>query len=273
MSYFSILQLEREPFAISPDPAFFYRSREHYTALNRLEIAIRLKKGLSIILGEVGTGKTTLSRALFQAFNGEGNYLFHMILDPSFKTEYQFWTHLAKLFGINPFFRSTVDYREALERFLFQKCVEERKTVVLVIDEGQKLSQANLETLRVLLNYETNEYKMLQLVILAQMELLDQLKMIPNFMDRVTMKYILHPLDEFETGQMIEHRLRSAGYKGKENLFTREAVKRIYHYSQGYPRRIARLCHQAIEHLVMEDGEFVQGGLIDKITEQEMVWS
>jgi len=121
MSYYTTLQLEKEPFSTSPDPAFFYRSSEHYTALNRLEIAIRLKRGLSLILGDVGTGKTTLSRALFQSFNGEEDYIFHMILDPSFKSEYQFLTNLTNLFGISPFFRSTIDHREAIEKYLFQK--------------------------------------------------------------------------------------------------------------------------------------------------------
>ena len=87
MTYFTALQLEREPFSTSPDPSFFYKSSEHYTALNRLEIAVRLKRGLSLILGDVGTGKTTLSRALLRKFNGEeSDYIFHILLDPSFKS-------------------------------------------------------------------------------------------------------------------------------------------------------------------------------------------
>ena len=94
MSIYTDLKLEQEPFSTSPDPRFFYKSTEHYTALNRLEISIRLKRGMSVILGDVGTGKTTLSRALFQSFNGEEQeYIFHMILDPSFRSEYQFLTH------------------------------------------------------------------------------------------------------------------------------------------------------------------------------------
>src|SRR3989338_4839489 len=190
MSYLAALKLEREPFSTSPDPAFFYRSKEHYTALNRLEIAIRLRRGLSLILGDVGTGKTTLSRALLQSFYGEEDFVFHLILDPVFKSEYQFWAHLTKLFGISPFFRSTLDHREAMEKYLFQKCVEQQKTVILIIDEGQKLTQPHLEVLRTLLNYETNEYKMLQLVILAQVELLPRIKRVRNFMDRVSLKYM-----------------------------------------------------------------------------------
>ncbi len=274
MSIFTALNLEREPFSTSPDPSFFYHSKEHYTALNRLEIAIRLKRGLSLVLGDVGTGKTTLSRALFQSFAGEEkDYIFHMILTPSFKSEYQFLAHLTKLFGISPFFRSVIDHREAIEKYLFTKCVEEQKTVVLLIDEGQKLTLPQLEILRTLLNYETNEYKLLQLVILGQMELLPRIKNIRNFMDRISFKYILNPLDEYETGQMIEFRLRQAGYNADKKLFTFEAVRKIHQSTQGYPRQISRICHNVIEYLISENGEVVTAEIIDQIITREKIWN
>lgn len=273
MSYLSALQLQREPFSTSPDPAFFYLSTEHQTALNRLEIAVRLKRGLSIILGDVGTGKTTLSRALLQSFYGEeSDYVFHMILDPSFKSEYQFLTHLTKTFGISPFFRSTLDHREAIEKYLFHKCVEEKKTVVLIIDEGQKLTQPHLEVLRTLLNYETNQYKMLQLIILAQMELLPRIKRIKNFVDRISLKYIINPLDEYETGQLIEFRLRQSGCREEKSVFSPEAIKEIYEYTQGYPRKIALICHNAMEYLIMNDCRAVTSEIIEKIVAQEKIW-
>jgi len=273
MSYYTAIQLEREPFSTSPDPDFFYESTGHHTALNRLEIAIRLKRGLSLILGDVGTGKTTLSRALLQRFEGEEEeYVFHMILDPAFESEYQFLAHLTKLFGMSPFFRSTIDHREVIEKYLFQKCVEEKKTVVLLIDEGQKLSRPYLEALRTLLNYETNEYKMLQLVILAQMELLPRIEMVRNFMDRVSFKYILNPLNEEETGKLIEFRLQRAGHMEARSLFSREAVKKIYEYSRGYPRQISRICHEAMKRLIMDDHEVVTEDMIHHIIEMEKIW-
>jgi len=273
MSYYTVLQLEKEPFSTSPDPAFFYRSFGHTTALSRLEIAIRLKRGLSLILGDVGTGKTTLSRTLFQSFSQEeDNYVFHMILDPDFKSEYQFLAHLTKLFGVSPFFRSSIDLRDAIEKYLFRKCVEEKKTVVLLIDEGQKLSLPLLEILRTLLNYETNEQKMLQLVLLAQMELLPKVQKIRNFLDRVSLKYIINPLDEFETERMIHFRLQQAGYSAERNLFTKEAVRKIYEYTQGYPRKIALICHNAMEGLIMEDRELVTGDLIDQLIAKDKEW-
>ena len=274
MSYYTVLKLEKEPFSTSPDPEFFYRSSAHKTALHRLEIAIRLRRGLSLVLGDVGTGKTTLSRTLFQIFNeDEENYIFHMILDPDFKSEYQFLAHLTKLFGVTPFFRSTIDLRDAIEKYLFQKCVEEQKTVVLLVDEGQKLAQPYLEILRTLLNYETNEQKMLQLIIIGQMELLPRITKIRNFMDRVSLKYIINPLDETETRELIEFRLRQAGYKGEKSFFTYEAVKKIYQYTQGYPRKIAMICHDAIEYLIMEEREMVTGDLVDDLIAKERQWT
>ena len=273
MTYYTALQLTKEPFSTSPDPAFFFRSVEHSMALNRLEISIRLQRGLSLVLGDVGTGKTTLSRTLFQAFSREEEqYVFHMVLDPDFKSEYQFLSHLTKLFGVAPFFRSVVDHRDAIEKYLFQKGIEENKTVVLVIDEGQKLSLPALEILRTLLNYETNEQKLLQLVIMGQLELLAKVNKIRNFMDRVSLKYILNPLGEAETGEMIRFRLKQAGYEEAVHLFTREAVKKIYDHTQGYPRQIALLCHKAMEYLMMNDRAVVTGDIIAELIIQERQW-
>ena len=274
MSYFKYLGLEKEPFSTSPDPVFFFHSLEHTTALKRLEIAIRLRRGLSLILGDVGTGKTTLCRTLLQSFNAEDDkFIFHMILDPNYKTEYQFLTTLTKMFGASPFFRSTIDHQEAIEKYLFQKGVDENKTIVLLIDEGQKLNQPFLEILRTLLNYETNEYKLLQLVILAQMELLPRIQKIRNFIDRVSLKYIINPLDEKETEDMINFRLKQAGYRREKSLFTPEAIRRIFEFSSGYPRKIALICHNALEHLVMDDKELVDEDIIDILIKEEGKWS
>ena len=269
MSYFNVLGLEREPFSSSPDPHFFYHSSSHYAALRRLEIAIRLRRGLSLILGDVGTGKTTLSRTLLQTFKDDTDFVFHMILDPGFKSEFQFLLSLVKIFGVNPNFKSTLDFKESLEKYLFQKGVEENKTVVLLIDEGQKISPENLELLRTLLNYETNEYKLLQLVIMAQTELLPRITRIRNFIDRVVLKYTINPLDEIETKEMIEFRLKQAGYRNPYHLFTDEAIRLIYQHTRGYPRRIAIICHDALEAAIMNDRLAVDEETINSLILQE----
>jgi len=266
MSYFNSLGLRKEPFSTSPDPEFLYRSSSHDTALKRLEIAIRLRRGLSVIFGDVGTGKTTLLRALLQAFQDEGDFIFHMILDPSYKSEFQFLATLVRMFDITPEFKSTLDFKESLQKYLYQKGVEEHKTIVLLIDEGQKMDLENLEALRTLLNYETNEYKLLQLVIMGQAELLPRMRRMRNFMDRISLKYTLNPLDQDETKELIEFRLKQAGLAEPSAIFTDKAIALIYEYSQGYPRKIAMLCHDCLETIVMKEQAVVDAETVKSLS-------
>lgn len=272
MSYYKILGLEKEPFSTSPDPAFFYESQEHKAALSRLMIEIRLRRGLSLILGDVGTGKTTLSRKLFQMLKAREDIIFHMILDPTFETEELFLESLIRTFGIavakeNP---SILDYKDALKKYLFQKGAEESRTIVLLIDEAQKLNNVSLEILRVLLNYETNEFKLLQLVLLSQIEFLAKLREIRNLMDRISLKYLLNPFDEQETREMIEFRLLQAGFNGRAKLFADEAISEIYRYTQGYPRRISLLCHNALKLLVMTNKPMVDLEIVKNLIAQDI---
>ncbi len=272
MSYYTTLGLTKEPFSTSPDPVFFFRSSSHVQALTRLEIAIRLRRGLALILGDVGTGKTTLARTLLANFPQEDGFAFHMVLDPSFESEYQFLLQLSRMFGVRSLFKSTLDCREAIEHHLFQSGVNEGKTTVLMIDEGQKLSLDMLENLRVLLNYETNEFKLLQVVIFAQMELLGRIRRIKNFFDRAALKYIINPLSEQETIEMIEFRLRSAGLANGQTLFSKEAMQTVYQATQGYPRQIALLCHNALEALVIQDKHVADEALLQELVSDESRW-
>jgi general secretion pathway protein A len=270
MSYYKIFGLNKEPFSTSPDPAFFYRSSNHDAALKRIEIALRLRRGLCLVLGDVGIGKTTLLRTLVQNLSNEEDFEIHMLLDPNYISEFQFLSHIIKLFKLRPMFKSTLDYKEAIEKYLYQKGVEENKTVVLFIDEGQKLKSENLEILRMFLNYETNEYKLLQLVILSQLELLPRLRKIRNFMDRVALKYIINPLDLEETKNMISFRLYQAGFNSGRSLFSDDAIKLIYQNTQGYPRKIAMFCHDALEFAVMKEKDCIDESLIQSLIINEV---
>ena len=276
MSYFRVLGLEREPFSTSPDPAFFYQSPKHRSVLANLLIEFRLRRGLSVILGDIGTGKTTLGRKLIQMLKERERFIFHLVLDPTYPSEDLFFSALIRTLGISVSASAPtlVDYREVLERYLFQRSIGEGHTVVLVIDEAHKLNALSLEALRILLNYETNEAKLLQLVLLGQMELLPLITGMPNLMDRVSLKSVLEPLDLPETRELIHFRLREAGYQSRLPLFTEAAIELIQEYAEGYPRRVAMLCHQALRALVMGKGRIVDEDVIDAVihSEQDVGW-
>jgi len=271
MSYFKVLGFEKEPFSTSPDPEFLYLARDHDTVLVNTLIELRLKRGLSVILGDVGTGKTSLSRKLIQELNAREDFIFHIVLDPYFENEKVFLDYLVRSLGIipeNP--QGMMGLKEALEKFLFQKGVIEEKSIVLIVDEAQKLNPASLETLRVLLNYETNEYKLLQLILLGQLELHSKIMDIPNFLDRISFKYTLNPLSREETKEMIEFRIGEAGYKSNMHLFLDEAIDEIYRYTKGYPRKITILCHRALKALILRNRFVVDARLIKDLISQDM---
>jgi general secretion pathway protein A len=263
MSYYEVLGLKAEPFSTSPDPSFFFLSKGHKAALYRLRIALKLKRGLCVIMGDVGIGKTTLSRKLAQVLREEPDVSLYMVLNPYFKSQKQFLTRLVSLFhvDVSPRRSSGLDCIEAIEHFLFQKGVQEQKTVVLLIDEAQLLPDYVLEILRILLNYETNEYKILQLVLVGQMELLPRISGLANFWDRIALKCVIRPLGLDETREMIDFRLKQAGSRG-DALFTERAIAMVHEHTQGYPRKLSIMCHNLLESLVMQDKQIVDEALV-----------
>lgn len=272
MNIYTPLALTKEPFSTSPDPSFFYHSPGHLNAKIRLEINIRLRRGLTLLLGDIGTGKTTLWRSLVTSFHRERDYIFHVILDPQFATDEDFISYLARLFNMSAPFASLQEAKEAIVHYLYRKAADEQKTVILIIDEGQKLTAGQLEILRVLLNYETNEFKMLQLVILSQLEILPVVRRMPNFVDRIVDTCLLEPLSEFETGEMIRFRLKQAGYHSRHDLFDRAAVRRIHRHTKGYPRQIARICHRVMEYVLTNRCDVVSSALINGIIDRDKIW-
>lgn len=237
---------------MAPDPEFFYHSGIHNQCLERLEISLRMNRGLNVVVGGIGTGKTTLSRLLIGRFvEFDQNYKFFLILDPTWKDTYEFLHYLSNLFGIKQKSDLQVDMMDKIEHYLIDMATKENQHIVLMIDEGQKMGSSQLEIVRTLLNFETNNSKLIQVIIFAQPEFADLLKSHENFKDRVSFGYTLRALSEGESISLINHRLKVAGYKTKQNLFSDSALTIIYEHTKGYPRKIVSLCHQLIVDAIM----------------------
>jgi general secretion pathway protein A len=246
MSYYQALGLLREPFSNSPDPDMLYRSRTHLECLQHMEIAVRLRRGLNVVLGAVGAGKTTLARELTRLLSQDGDVEALLLDDPACASTTDFLLSILRLFGLDPaaLWRDPLILKEVVKAELLRRSDEGRRIVALIVDEGQKITPECLELLRELLNFETNTHKLLQIVIFAQTEFEDTLLARPNLDDRVNYRYRLEALSRLETRRMIETRLALCAPEGEiGEVFTNAALRRIHRRTGGHPRKIVRLCH------------------------------
>jgi len=256
MDYYKLLKLKREPFSNSPDPVFFFKSRRHLECLQQLELSVRLRRGLNVVIGDVGTGKTTLCHQLIRQLDREEKFKSFLMLDPSFRNPRDFLRNAAAMFlGEIESDASDWELKEKIKHYLFTKGVNENKIVVLIIDEGQKTSYACLELLREFLNYETNQHKLLQIIIFAQDEFADTITDLPNLSDRINHCHVLGPLDFRDTKAMIQFRLMRASENNSTStsLFSFPAMFAIYRATGGYPRKIINLCHKVTLALIIQD--------------------
>lgn len=257
MDYFSVLDFSREPFSNSPEPDFFYQSLQHVDCLQKLELAVRLRRGLSTVIGDVGVGKTTICRQIIRRFADDKNVETYLILDPHFGTPMEFLHAIVNILGIAGDNPDVTEWhlKEKIKNHLFDKGVSEGKTLVLVIDEGQKIPDFCLEILREFLNYETNEHKLLQIIIFAQRELYRVLEAHAGFVDRINFFYDLRPMNFTDTRAMILFRLDTARGEdaNKKVQFTFPAMWAVYRATGGYPRKIVGLCHRIILALIIQD--------------------
>ena len=231
------------PFNITPDPRFLFFSARHREAFDHLLFGIAERKGFIQLTGEVGAGKTTLCRALFEQL-GEG-YETALVLNPRM-TSQQLLQSILNEFSLPSAGADRVAGLEVLNRFLLEQ-VERGKDVIVVIDEAQTMSIELLEEVRLLSNLETDQRKLLQIVLIGQPELralLDD-KRLRQLRQRITVRYHLEPLSIAETAHYIGHRMRLAGGNGRPE-FGRWALRRVYRYSQGVPRLINAVCDKTL---------------------------
>jgi general secretion pathway protein A len=241
--YEAFFSLEDSPFVLTPDPRFLLRSKGHHAILSNLLYGITSQKGLMALIGDVGTGKTTLCRALLRELPSDVQSA--LVLNPHLSDVELVGTILDDL-GIERRGATKGELMTALNQHLLA-AGEEGKTVVVVLDEAQQMSVEALEQIRILSTLETATRKLLQIVLVGQPELEEKLcrRELRQLDQRIGIRCYLTPLSRKDTFRYVEHRLRIAGLAGAVP-FSRAALARVYHWSGGVPRVINLLCDRAL---------------------------
>ena len=241
--YERFFSLDASPFVLTPDPRFLFRSRGHHDILTSLLYGIASQKGIMALIGDVGTGKTTLCRALLQELPKDVQSA--LILNPHLSDTELLGAILDDL-GLERRGATRAELMLVLVEHLLAAGAAGR-TVVVILDEAQQMSIEALEQIRILSNLETPSRKLLQIVLAGQSELADRLRRreLRQLDQRIGIRCRLQPLSRNETFRYIEHRLRAAGLAGSMP-FTRAAIARIYSRSRGTPRVVNLVCDRAL---------------------------
>ena len=235
--------LREKPFSLTPDPQFLYLSESHRTALDFLLYGIEQREGFIVITGDIGTGKTTICRAVLEKLDKRVKTA---VIFNSFLTEGKLLEFILQDFGIPSQGRTKYDRIHALNKFLLQLS-SRGENAVIIIDEAQNLSIPVLEQIRMLSNLETEKEKMLQIIFFGQLELDRKLKTpdLRQLNQRIAIRHHLRSLTQTEMESYISQRLLLAGSQGGIT-FSKSALNEIYEFSKGTPRLINLLCDRAL---------------------------
>jgi len=242
--YMRFYGFKERPFTLTPDPRFLFLSEDHFDALEHLIYGISGGEGFLMLTGEVGTGKTTLCRALIDRLSER--VVSSLILNP-----FQDYPGLLKNilwdFALIPEGLSVNEMTNQLIEYLLNEVAPKGKTALIIIDEAQNLDDATLEQLRVLSNVETDREKLLQILLLGQEELIAKLGRteLRQLNQRISIRFFLSPLRKKEVGQYLRHRL-GVGSPQRKVHFTSSGMAEIFRFSRGVPRLINMLAHRTL---------------------------
>jgi type II secretory pathway predicted ATPase ExeA len=263
VNHLEFYELGQEPFSNAPVSRFYYSSAQHAQALTRLMYAVDSMKGLAILVGDIGAGKTTLARRMLDNLPEEEYEAALLVIIHSGITANWLLRRIAAQLGIE----SPAEEKLALLSQLYQRLVriyEEGKKAVVLIDEAQMLaSREIMEEFRGLLNLEVPERKLLSFVFFGLPSIEENLKLDPPLAQRVALKYRLEPFNQEATEAYIRHRLRLAG--GSRVPFTGSAIARIHLLSHGTPRVINTLCDNALFEGFLAKQPSIDEGLITRV--------
>src|SRR5262245_50025738 len=241
--YYEHFRLSGEPFSLTPDPAFLFLGQKHREAMAAVQYGLLNGRGFITLIGEVGTGKTTILYSVLSQLGPEAACAYVPFAAHSFD---ELLTGALKDLGEQPpAGASRLQLLEVLQALLLRRDAAGQRTA-LVIDEAQSLPDSTFEELRLLSNFETYTHKLLQIVLVGQPELQDRLRQqnLRQLQQRVSVRAIINPLDPPEMQAYILHRLRQVG--GDAGLFELAALRAIVRHAHGIPRRANILCHNAL---------------------------
>jgi general secretion pathway protein A len=263
--YCQFFGLKERPFNVTSDPDFFFLSRKHKEALSHLVYGVSLRKGIIVLTGEIGTGKTTLCRFFLNQLSKNVKTAF--ILNPHF-SETQLLEAIIRDFGINTKSNSRLGLVWELNKFLLKESGA-GNNLVLIIDEAQNLKTHLLEQVRLLSNLETDKDKLLQVVLVGQPELNNKLNLydLRQLRQRIMVRFHITPLEKDEIESYIKHRLNIAG-STERIQFSEEAIGLIAVFSSGTPRLINMLCDRALLAAYAKDTYIIDANIIKRCLEE-----
>ncbi|HUL59243.1 MAG TPA: AAA family ATPase [Anaeromyxobacteraceae bacterium] len=263
MNYLDFFELSQEPFSNAPVSRFYYSSAQHAQALMRLTHAVSGMKGLAILVGDIGAGKTTLARRMLDSLPEEEYEAALMVIVHAGITANWLLRRIALQLGVD----NPAEEKLALLSQLYQRLVkiyEQGKKAVVLIDEAQMLSTREImEEFRGLLNLEVPERKLLSFVFFGLPDIEDNLRLDPPLAQRVALKYRLEPLNADATEAYIRHRLRLAG--APRVPFSAAALHRIHLHTRGTPRLINTLCDNALFEGFVARAKEIDDKAIDRV--------